>query len=76
VPPGTYRVKIWHPYVHEDIGQKVTIDPKGKAEVTITVPAPTGRLYANQMVENPYNRYKITENEQSEILPTLEKQIY
>jgi hypothetical protein len=76
VPPGTYRVKIWHPYVHEDIGQTITVGPKAKAEILLTVPAPTGRLYANQMVENPYNRYKITEDEQSEIVPTLEKQIY
>lgn len=76
VPPGTYRVKMWHPYVHEDIGQTVTVKPNSPAEVTLTVPAPTGRLYANQMVENPYNRYKITENEQSQIVPTLEKQSY
>lgn len=76
VPPGTYRVKIWHPYVHEDIDQTVTIEPKTMADVTLMVPVPTGRLYANQMVENPYNRYKITESEQSEILPTLEKQSY
>ncbi len=76
VPPGTYRVKIWHPYVHEDIGQTITIEPKTTADITLMVPVPTGRLYANQLVENPYNRYKITENEQSEILPTLEKQAY
>lgn len=76
VPPGTYRVKIWHPYVHEDIGETVTVAPKTTADITLTVPAPTGRLYANQMVENPYNRYKITETEQSQIVPTLEKQSY
>ncbi len=76
VPPGTYRVKIWHPYVHETIEQVVTVEPKGNADITLSVPAPAGRLYANQMVENPYNRYKITESEQSEIVPTLEKQTY
>ncbi len=76
VPPGTYQLKIWHPYLREEVEQTVTVVPKGTADVAITVPAPTGRLYANQMVENPYNRYKITENEQSQIVPTLEKQTY
>jgi len=40
----------------------------------LTVEAPTGRLYANQMVENAYVRYSITEDVQSQIVPTLEKQ--
>ncbi|MEK6784082.1 MAG: hypothetical protein AABY61_01240 [Nitrospirota bacterium] len=40
----------------------------------LTVEAPPGRLYANQMVENAYVRYSITEDVQSQIVPTLEKQ--
>jgi len=40
------------------------------------ITAPTGRLYANQMVENPYTRYTITEEVQSSIVPMLEKQRY
>lgn len=76
VPPGTYRLKVWHPYLREEVQHTVTVAAKGSADVSVTVPAPTGRLYANQMVENPYNRYKITENEQSQIVPTLEKQRY
>jgi hypothetical protein len=28
------------------------------------------------MVENPYNRYHLTEEEQTHIVPTLEKQAY
>ena len=74
VPPGTYRVKLWHPYVRDDIEQTVTLEPKASATVNFTVPAPTGRLYANQMVENAYVRYTITEDVQSQIVPTLEKQ--
>jgi len=74
IPPGTYRVTIWHPYVHESYEQTVTITPKGHATVNVKVKAPTGRLYANQMVENAYGRYTITEDVQSQIVPTLEKQ--
>jgi hypothetical protein len=76
VPPGAYVLKIWHPYVRDDIEQAVTLGPKQSSTVDIKVPAPTGRLYANQMVENPYIRYTITEDVQSQIVPTLEKQTY
>jgi hypothetical protein len=76
IPPGTYKVTIWHPYVRETYEQTVTIKPKGQATVDFKVTAPTGRLYANQMVENAYVRYTITEDVQSQIVPTLEKQAY
>lgn len=76
VPPGTYTIKIWHPYVRETIEQKVTVEAKGTTEMALEVTAPTGRLYANQMVENPYMRYNITENVMSQIVPTVEKQGY
>jgi hypothetical protein len=76
VPPGSYRIKIWHPYVRDEIVQDVTVTSNGTSEVSFSVPAPTGRLYANQMVENPYNRYHLTEEEQTHIVPTLEKQAY
>ncbi len=76
IPPGTYKVKIWHPYVREEIAQIVTMEPGGNAKLDLKVMAPTGRLYANQIVENPYNRYKITETVQSQVTPTLERQSY
>lgn len=38
------------------------------------IPAPSGRLYANQMINNPYVRYSVTEDAQSRIVPTLELQ--
>jgi hypothetical protein len=76
IPPGTYRVSVWHPYLRESQTREVTIAPKGQAALDLTITAPTGRLYANQMVENPYIRYNITEDVQSQIVPTLEKQAY
>ncbi len=74
IPPGTYKVKVWHPYIRDDIERTITIEPKKQTSVDLTVEAPTGRLYANQMVENAYVRYTITEDVQSQIVPTLEKQ--
>lgn len=76
IPPGTYKIRIWHPYVREEIVQTVTIEPRGRTMLNVNVPAPAGRLYANQMVENPYVRYQITGAEQTAIVPTLEKQTY
>ena len=74
IPPGTYKLKVWHPYTGDKIEQTVTIEPNTQSSVDVTIEAPTGRLYANQMVENAYVRYTITEDVQSQIVPTLEKQ--
>jgi len=76
IPPGTYRVAIWHPYIRETPMYEVTIKPQEETVLDMIITAPTGRLYANQMVENPYIRYNITEDIQSQIVPTLEKQAY
>lgn len=76
IPPGTYRVSLWHPYLRETPTYEVTIKPKEQTTLDVVLNAPTGRLYANQMVENPYIRYNITEDVQSQIVPTLETQSY
>ena len=39
-----------------------------------TNPAPTGRLYANEMVDKPYTRFGITDDAESHIVPTLIRQ--
>lgn len=76
IPPGTYKMVIWHPYIGGVREQTVTIGPHTTTDATVTVSAPTGRLYANEMVDNPYIRYNVTEEAQSQIRPTLEKQTY
>ncbi|MGE3151614.1 MAG: carboxypeptidase-like regulatory domain-containing protein [Nitrospiraceae bacterium] len=74
VPPGTYKLVVWHPYVRSATERTVTIGPKEKVDVTIAVSAPTGRLYANEVLDHPYNRYSVTEETQQEIDPLLQKQ--
>ncbi len=74
IPPGTYKMIVWHPYIGGAKEQTITIPPNGQARVEVTIPAPTGRLYANQMVERPYTRYGITEHAQSQIVPALIRQ--
>ena len=76
VPPGTYKLVAWHPYVRTSIEQTVTISPKKTAEATIAVPAPTGRLYANEVLEHDYVRYSVTEETKKEIEPMIHKQAH
>lgn len=76
IPPGMYRLTVWHPYVREPYEQTVVVKANEQIDLDMAVAAPTGRLYANQMVENAYVRYTITEETQSQIVPTLEKQSY
>ena len=74
VPPGTYKLVVWHPYIRTANEQTVTIGPKGTVEANIQVPAPTGRLYANEVLEHDYVRYNVTEETQKEIDPMITKQ--
>jgi hypothetical protein len=74
VPPGTYKLVIWHPYVRSRIEQTVTIGPKGAVEANIAVPAPRGRLYANEVLEHAYIRYNVPEETKREIDPMIKKQ--
>jgi len=74
VPPGTYKLVVWHPYVRTAIEQTVTINPKERTEARIAVAAPTGRLYANEVMDHPYVRYNIPESVQKDIDPMVEKQ--
>ena len=74
VPPGTYKLIVWHPYIRTTVEQTVTIGPKGTVDAAIGVPAPTGRLYANEVMEHPYNRYNVLEETKREIDPMIHKQ--
>ena len=74
IPPGTYKMIVWHPYIGGAKEQTVTIEPKNSVRADVKIPAPRGRLYANQMVEHPYARYGVTDEVQSQIVPTLSRQ--
>jgi hypothetical protein len=76
VPPGTYKLVVWHPYVRSVIEHTVTIGPKLAVEANIEVPAPTGRLYANEVLDHAYNRYNVTEEAKKDIEPMLNKQAH
>lgn len=74
IPPGTYRVLVWHPQIGGAKEYTVAIEPKGNATLDAKVDAPTGRLYANEAVDNP--RFGLGIMGDVKIVPTLEKQHY
>jgi hypothetical protein len=74
VPPGTYKLVVWHPYIRTAIERPVTIGPKGTVEAHIAVPAPTGRLYANEVLDHAYVRYNVTEDAKKDLEPMVTKQ--
>lgn len=74
VPPGTYKLVVWHPYVRSINEQTVTVMAKGTVEANMVISAPTGRLYANEVLDHAYVRYNVTEETQKEIDPLIKKQ--
>lgn len=74
VPPGTYKLVVWHPYIRTATEQTVTLGPKGTVETNIAVAAPTGRLYANEVLDHAYVRYNVTEEAKKDIDPLVHKQ--
>ncbi len=53
VPPGTYRLVAWHPQTEEVTSGLVTVEPNGRAAVSLALPAPQGRRTAHQVMDNP-----------------------
>jgi hypothetical protein len=72
VPPGTYKVVVWHPQIGGAKEYTVSIDPKGQATLNAEIQAPSGRLYANEAVDNP--RFGLGIMGDVKIVPTLERQ--
>jgi Polysaccharide lyase family 4, domain II len=74
IPPGTYKMLIWHPYLNGTKEETVTIQPKSQVKVDIKIPAPTGRLYANEKAENNYTRYSISDDVLNRLVPNVTRQ--
>ncbi len=72
IPPGTYAVQVWHPMVQKDY--TVTIPPNGTTNLEITIDAPKGRLYANEVSEG--TRFGMELLGDVTINPIVERQTY
>ena len=71
IPPGTYKAMAWHPLLSQEFD--VTIEAGKTTTLDITFDAPKGRLYANEVEENP--RFGLELLGDVTINPIVEKQI-
>ena len=53
IPPGTYRLRTWHPRVRHGGEQIVTIEPDGNIRVDFTLLGPSGRRTAHTIMKPP-----------------------
>ena len=53
IPPGTYQMVVWHPQSGPGITKMVTIQPNGKLQEKVTLPAPKGPRSAYKVMDNP-----------------------
>ncbi len=76
IPPGTYQALVWHPVAKagKGIEFEVTIQPNQASTLDVSIDAPKGRLYANQLEKNP--RFGLDLMGNSEIIPSVELQKY
>jgi hypothetical protein len=72
IPPGTYKVQVWHPMVNKEY--TVTIEPNGTTDLQIDIDAPKGRLYANEVSEG--TRFGVELLGDVAIKPIVELQTY
>jgi polysaccharide lyase family 4-like protein len=72
IPPGTYKLVVWHPQARAVVEQQVTIPPKGTVAAAFEIQPREGARAGMDAVENPRFGLGILGNR--EIKPTLEVQ--
>lgn len=72
VPPGTYKLVVWHPQARTVIEQQVTIPAKGAVAANFEIQPREGARAGMNAVENP--RFGLGILGDREIKPTLELQ--
>jgi hypothetical protein len=53
IPPGTYRLRAWHPSVKREQVQMVTVEPSRTTQVDFALPSPVGRWTAHTRLKPP-----------------------
>jgi carboxypeptidase family protein len=72
IPPGTYKLVVWHPQERTQIEQEVTIPTKGTVTANFTIQSKFGARAGMEAVENPHFGMGMLGSR--EIKPTLELQ--
>lgn len=53
IPPGTYRLRAWHPSVKQEHVQMVTVEPSRTTHMDFALPSPVGRWTAHTRLKPP-----------------------
>ncbi len=72
VPPGTYKLAVWHPQERSIVEREVTIPAKGSVSANLEIQAREGARAGMEAVENPHFGMGLLGAR--EIKPTLELQ--
>ena len=72
IPPGTYKLAVWHPQARSIIEQEITIPAKGAVTANFEIQPREGSRAGMDAVENP--RFGLGILGDREIKPTLELQ--
>ncbi len=72
IPPGTYKLVVWHPQERSIVEREVTIPAKGSVTADLEIQAREGARAGMEAVENPHFGLGILGSR--EVKPTLELQ--
>ena len=53
IPPGTYKLRAWHPSIKQNISKTITIEPHGQMQVNFQLPSPGERKTAHKIRTPP-----------------------
>jgi len=53
IPPGTYRLRAWHPSVKQEQVQMVTVESSQTTQMDFALPSPVGRWTAHTRLKPP-----------------------
>ncbi len=72
IPPGTYKLVVWHPQERSVVEQEVTIPAKGVVAANFEIQSKFGARAGMEAVENPHFGLELLGSR--EVKPTLELQ--
>ena len=74
IPPGTYRIRAWHPSIKQHISETVTIEPGSQMILNFQLPAPAERQTAHK-IRTPPRFTQAVLGRPVDIQPVVEQQL-
>ena len=74
IPPGTYRIRAWHPSIKKQVSKVITIEPQGHVIVNFQLPSPGERQTAHK-IRTPPRFTQAALGRPVDIQPLVEQQL-